>query len=122
MRATASVAIGASPRSAILKNSRRKWCDCDPLRRQLLVRGIAVALHDAAIVCEQLLEMLAASPRRVGIGDSRRVGSAPGPVITRDRPEVAGLGLAAPGIEHRHRRLIDGQFGGGEESGLEPFI
>src|SRR5262249_16594546 len=81
--------------------------DCDPLRRQLLVRGIAVALHDAAIVCEQLLEMLAASPRRVGIGDSRRVGSAPGPVITRDRPEVAGLGLAAPGIEHRHRRLID---------------
>src|SRR5262247_273660 len=50
--------------------------DCDPLRRQLLVRGIAIALHDAAIVCEQLLEMLAASPRRVGIGDSRRVGSA----------------------------------------------
>src|SRR5262245_66655754 len=46
---------------------------------------------------EQLLEMLAASPRRVGIGDSRRVGSAPGPVITRDRPEVAGLGLAELG-------------------------
>ena len=36
--------------------------DCDPLRRQLLVRGIAIALHDAAIVCEQLLEMLTASP------------------------------------------------------------
>src|SRR4249919_1247273 len=29
--------------------------DCDPVRRQFLVRGIAVALHDAAIVCEQLL-------------------------------------------------------------------
>src|SRR5262245_13055020 len=70
--------------------------DCDPLRRQLLVRGIAVALHDAAIVCEQPHEMLAASPRRVGIGDSRRVGSAPGPVITRDRPEVAGV-LPRPG-------------------------
>jgi hypothetical protein len=25
MRATASVAMGASPRSTILKNSRRKW-------------------------------------------------------------------------------------------------
>jgi hypothetical protein len=25
MRATASLAIGASPRSAILKNSRRRW-------------------------------------------------------------------------------------------------
>src|SRR5262249_12626238 len=63
--------------------------DCDPLRRQLLVRGIAVALHDAAIVCEQPHEMLAASPRRVGIGDSRGVGSAPGPVITRDRPTAS---------------------------------
>ena len=38
--------------------------DCDPVRRQFLVRSIAaVALHDAAIVCEQLLEMLAASAR-----------------------------------------------------------
>jgi hypothetical protein len=64
--------------------------DCDPLRRQFLVRSIAVALHDAAIVCEQLLEMLAASARRIRIDDSRRAGSAPGPVITRDRPEVAG--------------------------------
>jgi hypothetical protein len=48
---------------------------------QFLVRGIAVALHDAAIVREQLLEMLAAS--RVGVDDGRRIGSAPGPVIAR---------------------------------------
>ena len=41
--------------------------DGDPVRRQLLAGGIAVALHDAAIVGEQLVEMLAASPRRVGI-------------------------------------------------------
>ena len=34
--------------------------DGDPVCRQLLVRGIAVAPHDAAIVCEQLVEMLAA--------------------------------------------------------------
>src|SRR6516164_4981411 len=110
MRATASVAIGASPLGDLEEFTPQvapAKGDCDPLRRQLLVRGIAVVLHDTAIVCEQLLEMLAASPRRVGIGDSRRVGSAPGPVITRDRPEVAGLGLAAPGIEHRHRRLIE---------------
>src|SRR6516164_6700951 len=39
--------------------------DGNPVCRQLLVRSIAVALHDAAIVCEQLLEMLAASARRV---------------------------------------------------------
>src|SRR5262249_52529654 len=36
--------------------SMRRRC-CDPLRRQLLVRGIAIALHDAAIVCEQLFEI-----------------------------------------------------------------
>src|SRR5580704_10115630 len=122
MRATASVAIGASPRSAILKNSRLKWLQQkatgDPVRRQFLVRGIAVALHDAAIVREQLLEMLAASARRVGIDDGRRIGSAPGPVIARNCPEVASLRLTAPGIEHRHWRLINGEFGGGQEIGL----
>ena len=59
--------------------------------------------------------MLAASARRIGIDDGRRIGSAPGPVVARHRPEVAGLGLAASGIEHRHRRLIDSQFGGGEQ-------
>jgi hypothetical protein len=60
--------------------------DCNPVRRQFLVRGIAVALQDATIVCEQLLEMFAASARRVGIDDSRRVSSAPGPVIARNCP------------------------------------
>jgi len=66
--------------------------------------------------------MLAASARRIRVDDSRRAGSAPGPVIARDRPEVAGLGLAAPGIEHRHWRLVDGEFGGGQEIGLEPLV
>jgi len=37
--------------------------DCDPFRRQFLVRSIAVALHDAAIVCEQLSRC---SPPRPG--------------------------------------------------------
>jgi hypothetical protein len=52
--------------------------DHDLVRRQLLVRIIAVALHDPAIVREQLLEMLAASNRRVGVDDGRRIGSAQG--------------------------------------------
>src|SRR6516165_10858876 len=84
--------------------------DSDPVRRQLLVRRIAVALHDAAIICQQLLKILAASARRVAIDRGRRACSAPGPVIACDCPEVAGLGLTAPRIEHRHRRLIDRQF------------
>ena len=44
------------------------------------------------------------------------------PQGARDHPEVAGLRLTTPRIEHRHRRLIDRQFGGGEEIGLEPFV
>ena len=118
--------MGASPRLAMSKNWRRKMRpaegDCDPVRRQLLVRRIAIALDDATIAREQLLQMFAATARRVGVDDSRRVGSAPGPVVARHRPEVARLGLAASGIEHRHRRLIDGELGGGQEIGLEPFI
>ena len=32
---------------------------------------------------------------------SRRIRtSAPGPVVTRDRPKISGLGLASTGIEH----------------------
>ena len=66
--------------------------------------------------------MLAASARRIRIDDSRRAGSAPGPVIARNRPEVTSLRLTAPGIENRHRRLVDGEFGGGQEIGLEPLV
>ena len=43
-------------------------------------------------------------------------------IIACDRPEVTGLGLTAPGIEHWHRRLIDSAFDGGEQFGLEPFV
>jgi hypothetical protein len=115
MRATASVAMGASPRSAILKNTRRKWPakgDCDPVRRQFLVRSIAVALHDATMICEQLLEILAASARRIRIDDSR--GSAPGPVIARDR-RSSRIGDAAGEVVENQQRTVIPTIGDGIE-------
>ena len=56
------------------------------------------------------MRMLGATPRRVGIDDGRRAGAAaPGAVVARDRPEVAGLGAPAPGIEYRGTGLVDKQ-------------
>jgi hypothetical protein len=90
-----------------LKNTRRKWPakgDCDPVRRQFLVRSIAVALHDATMICEQLLEILAASARRIRIDDSR--GSAPGPVIARDRRSSRIGDAAGEEVENQQRTVI----------------
>jgi hypothetical protein len=81
----------------------------------LLVGGIAVALHDAAIAFEQFEPVDRAAPRRVAEGDCRRIGPAPGAVVASDRPEIALLGAATAGIEHRRNRLIDGDLGGGED-------
>src|SRR5262245_65579551 len=46
-----------------------------------LVRRIAIALHDTAVAIKQLEGLHCAAPRSVGVGDCRRVGSAPRPVI-----------------------------------------
>jgi hypothetical protein len=42
--------------------------------------------------------------------------------IPRDRPEVAGLGAAPPGIEHRCAGLIDHDLGRGQYDLLHPQI
>ena len=39
--------------------------------------------------------------QRAEIDHGGRIGTSPGPVVARDRPEIAGLGPPAPGIEHR---------------------
>src|SRR5215470_6918876 len=81
----------------------------------LLVGGIAVALHDAAIALEQLEPVDRAAPGSVAKGDRRRIGPAPGSVVPGDCPEVALLGAAAAGIEHGYDRLIDRDLGGGQD-------
>ena len=65
--------------------------------------------------------MLGAAPRSVGIGNGRRTGVAlPGAVVARNRPEIAGLGAAAAGIEHRRAGLVDKQPGRAEQDLAQP--
>jgi hypothetical protein len=56
----------------------------------------------------------------VGIGDRRRIGPAPGPIVARDRPEEALLDAAASRIEHRRRGLVDRDLAGGENDLAQP--
>src|SRR2546423_3755918 len=79
-----------------------------------LVGGVSIALHDAAIVIEQLERMNRAAPRSVAVRDGWRVGPAPRPVVPRDGPEVSLFGASAGGIEHRRRGLIDRDLAGGQ--------
>ena len=81
---------------------------------KLLVGGVAVALHDAAIAIEQLQGMDRAAAGRVGKSDGRRIGPTPGSIIAGDRPKVALLDATAAGIEHRRFSLVDRDLAGGE--------
>ena len=67
---------------------------------QRIIGDVAVDLQDAAEAGEMANRVLAAATRRIEIGHGRRVGAAPWPIIARDGPQVAGLGAAAPRIEH----------------------
>src|SRR3984893_10034428 len=79
--------------------------ECDRLAAScigdVLVGCISIALHDTAVVREQLEGVDCAATWRVAVGGGGRVGPGAGGVITGDRPEVSFLGAAAAGIEHR---------------------
>ena len=128
MRSRASLAIGAGPPWAMSKKRRRRWAQqkasviasSGTRVGNGLVGRIAVALHDAAIVVEQLQRVDRAATRRIGVGDGRRVRPAPGPVVAGDRPEVAFLGAAAAGIEHRRRGLVDRDLARGQNELAQP--
>src|ERR1700692_3923714 len=80
-----------------------------------LIGSITITLHDAAITIEELEPMDCAAPGRVAVGDSRRIGPAPGPVVAGNGPEIPLLGAAAAGVEHRRHRLIDRNLAGGQD-------
>ena len=130
MRSSASLAIGAVPPLAMSKNRRRRCAQqkasvmASPRRfvGNGLVGGVAVALHDAAIAVEQLQRVDRAAAGRVGVGDGRRIGPAPGPIVASDRPEVAFLGAAAAGIEHRRLGLVDRDLARGQNEFAQPKI
>src|SRR5215204_5515611 len=129
MRWSASLAIGALPSLAMSKNLRRR-CAQQKASVSLagccggngLVGGVSVALHDAAVGVEQLQGVNRTATRSIGEGNGGRIGSAPGPVVTGNRPEVPLLGAAAAGIEHRHHGLIDCDLGRGQNELAQPEI
>ena len=79
-------------------------------------------MHDAAIVLEQLERVDRAATGSVAVGDRRRIGPAPWPVVAGDRPEVSFLGAAAAGIEHRRHGLVDRDLARGQDELAQPKI
>src|SRR5665811_2610761 len=80
---------------------QRRWTAVALRIGQLLIDRLSVAMNDAGIARKQCRAMLAAAAGRIDIDNGRGIQPAPGSIIPRDRPEVAGLGSAPPGIEHR---------------------
>ena len=79
-------------------------------RSQPVVSGITVHLQDAAKALQDPFGMLPAATGRVCKGNSWRRIAAPGPVIAGQRPEVSGLCLLGPRVEHRGAGLVHEEF------------
>lgn len=84
----------------------------DPVRGdQAVVSGVSVNLQDAAEALQDAVCMLPAATGGIVEGHTRRRRAAPGPVITRQGPEVSGLGLARPRVENRGAGLVHEELG-----------
>ena len=82
---------------------------------ELLVARVGIGLQDAAVA----LEVFAAGARpcgRASTGTTPPVAScaAAGPVVAHVHPQPPGLGPPAPGIEHRHRRVVGVHLAAGQ--------
>ena len=115
MRSSASLAIGAGPGGGELVEAPAHM---GPAEGELdvaalgehAIAAIAVDLQDAVEAGEMGDRPLGLAVGRVDVGDARRIGAAPWPIVARIGPELAGLGAAASGIEHRRRRLVGEQL------------
>ena len=86
------------------------------------IAGVAVDLENALEAGKMRDRLGSLAVGRVDIGDRRRVRSAPGPVVSRIGPELAGLGPTATRIEHRRRRLVGEQLRRGLEMRENPLM
>src|SRR5262249_13564631 len=76
---------------------------------ELTVTGITVDLQDSREALEMTYRTFRRAVGCVDIGNTRRIGSAPWPVVGGVGPELAGFRAAAAGIQHRRRRLVGKQ-------------
>ena len=63
-------------------------------------------LQDAIEASHDVHRMAATAPGRIGKNDRRGIIAIPATIISGQRPEVAGVGFARPGIKHRGAGLI----------------
>jgi hypothetical protein len=58
--------------------------------------------------------------RAVEVYSRRRLWTDPRPIVARIHPQPACLGLTTAGVEHRDRRIVGEELGGGEDVCREP--
>ena len=80
--------------------------------QQPIVPGIAVDLQDAREARQDLLCILARTPRRIGKGHAGWCIAVPRSIITGQSPEVSRFRFAPAGIEDRRSGLIHEELGG----------
>ena len=73
---------------------------------QRFVGAVAIDLEASSEAGQMRGGTLVLAVGLVDIGDARRLGTAPGPVVAGIGPQLAGLGLASARIEHRRARLV----------------
>ena len=115
MRASASAAIGAGVGGLDFEELLRRTCaqqNASPglaLVGQRLVGAVAVDLQDAAKAGKMHGGPPVLAVGLVDIANARQLRVAPGPIVARVGPELAGLGLSPARIEHRRPRLVGEQ-------------
>jgi hypothetical protein len=80
------------------------------LLRQRPVDAVAVHLQHALEAREMLDRLLGLAIGGIDISDSRRIGPAPRSVVAGVGPELAGLGSASAGVEHRQGGFVREQL------------
>lgn len=86
------------------------------------VSSVAVDLQgsDEALKVPEWLFGLAVG--RIEIGDAGRIDPAPGAIVARIGKQLARLGAAAPGIEHRRGGLVGEELAGRLQPLEQPLV
>ena len=106
---------------AALPSSRLEWPNgIRAPRGQPLEPGIAIDPQDALKAAEMRRRSLGLTIRAVEVYSRRRLWTGPRPIVARIHPQPACLGPTTAGVEHRDRRIVGEELGGGEDVCREP--
>jgi hypothetical protein len=74
------------------------------------IAGVTVDLQHARKAGQMRERTLRLAVGRIKVDDPGRIDAAPGPVVSRISPELAGLGSPASGIENGRRGFVGEQL------------